>query len=193
MFFYITIFSIVNWTFAFAWPWWETSLMSFHKARESPREQRAPSSSHSRALTCGLPPAASNWPQRIWGGLVCADGAAVSHNLQWGSCHGETKWGTPIITASYSTTHLFASSAGLETNCCCDQPSVSDNGVTQSDQTRLNIVHRNHTILRETTFKCISLSKKTRLFGEVLCKPRITSNTMFIMCISVKTTTKQKQ
>lgn len=57
---------------------------------------------------------------------MCVDGAVVSHNLQWGSCHREEERGKPIITASYSTTHLFGSSADLETNCCCNQFDISD-------------------------------------------------------------------
>lgn len=36
-------------------------------------------------------------------------------------CHREAEWSIPIITASYSTTHLFSSCVGLEPNCCCDR------------------------------------------------------------------------
>lgn len=113
-FFYNKTLKTVHRTFISAWLW----------ARESPREQRAhmPSSSRSRALTCGLPPTAGNWPPKDLGqDAECVDGAVVSHNLQWGSCHREAKWGIPIISASYSTAHLFGSSAGLGTHCLCDQ------------------------------------------------------------------------
>lgn len=35
-------------------------------------------------------------------------------------CHREAEWSIPIITTSYSTTHLFGSCGGLEPNCCRD-------------------------------------------------------------------------
>lgn len=99
-------------------------LFFFPFFNNSPREQHAckrTSNRGSRALTCGLPPAVDNWPQKIWARTVCLDGADLSHNFQWGGCHRETEHGTPIILASYSTTHLLGSSVAVGLNCCWDQ------------------------------------------------------------------------